>query len=498
MVENSVIAGVSSIFQVVDSRAARALRGNLLFAIGCSLFGAVITLSLPSHYPLLQPDSAGYLVFDHSRTSFYPLFLRILQRGGLSLHQIPYAQLAVFHVCLLFLLLAMLRAGCRRFLVLVFVVALAANIGFSSFYATILTELLFFSLSALMVAFLLDYLRTGRVGFIAGASLLVGLLYGVRPAAITLIPMLFVAAWLKWSKRNCRAWMLVVALVGLLAVGPVLESVVFAAEHRDSRVSIVPNLLSGKAAMLMRQDTTFYGPHAGTLHHLAAELYEAYAPVHPFVLGIPSLVARPVVSSTYEALAQFGVLNHALADASKRTGLSQDWLRERLGWRAIESNVGGYLRLSLLNYVGQWSVAALNFPPAAHALNSYVDQYPAVPLRDKVSATILHPRASLRSYIVYPAFLGAGVATFLLTSGLVVFMWRPEFAESPRGNYLMLAGLFAAMCQGHTIVVSLVNVATPRHLMAIYPQLILVFIFFMVAACPNVVASRRAHEGGAA
>ena len=85
----------------------------------------------------------------------------MLQGGGLSLHQISYAQLSVFHVCLLFLLLAMLRAGCRRFLVLVFVVALAANIGFSSFYATILTESLFFSLSAIMIAFLLDYLRTG-------------------------------------------------------------------------------------------------------------------------------------------------------------------------------------------------------------------------------------------------------------------------------------------------------------------------------------------------
>ena len=62
----------------------------------------------------------------------------------------------------------------------------------------------------------------------------------------------------------------------------------------------------------------------------------------------------------------------------------------------------------------------------------------------------------------------------------------------------MLAGFFAALCQGHTIVVSLVNVATPRLLMTIYPQLILVFMFFIVAALPNVAGSRRAHERGAA
>ena len=407
----------------------------------------------------------------------------------MNLHQIPYAQLFVYQVCLLFLLLAMLRAGCRRFVVVIFVIVSAANIGFSAYYATILTESLFFSVSAIAIAFLLDYLRTGRFGFIAGASLTVGLLYGVRPAAITLIPMLFVALRLKWDKRNCRAWILVAALIGSLAVGPILESVVFVAEHRDSRTSIVPNLLSGKAAMLVRRDSTFSGPHAHTLNGLAARLYDTYAPVHPFLSGIPSLIAWPVVSSTFEALAQFEVLDHALADASKRTGLSQEWLREQVGWRAIETNLGGYLRLPMLNCVRQWSVAALNVPPAAPALSDYVDRYPAVPIQSKLSATILHPAASLKGYIVYPAFIGAGVTTLLMAIGLLIFVWTPGLADRLRVHYLMLAGIFAATCQVHTIIVALVNVATPRLLMAIYPELVLVFIFLPVAAFPGVVGS---------
>jgi hypothetical protein len=492
--ENPAFNAVSPASGPVESPVVRALRGNLLFAIGSSLLGVAITLSLPPYYPLVQPDSAGYIAFDHSRTSFYPLFLRILLRSGLNLHQVTYVQLTIFYVCVLFLLLAMLRAGCKRFLVLILVIALATNIGFSSYYSTIMTESLFFSLSAIMVALLVDYLRTGRVVFIAAASLFVGLLYGIRPAAITLMPMLFVAAWLKWRARNCRAWLLAAALVGSLSVGPILESVVFSAEHRDDRASIVPNLLSGKAAMLMERNTEFSGPSAGTLNRLSAELYATYAPVHKFLSNIPSIVAWPVVSSTYEAVAQFSILDNALAKASRRTGLSQDWLREQLGLRAIKHNIGGYLRLSLLNYFGQWSVTALNFPPAARAFNEYVDRYPDVPFREKISLIILHPPASIKSYVIYPAFLGAGLVSLLLGIGVVVFLWKPELADRPRLHYLMLAGFFSAMCQVHTIVVSLVNVATPRFLMAVYPQLILVFIFLVVATFPRLTTSGRAYE----
>ena len=74
----------------------------------------------------------------------------------------------------------MLRAGCGRFLVFIFVLALELNVAYSSLHWSILTESLFLSLSAIMVALLLDYFRTGRLVFIASASLCVGILYGIQ------------------------------------------------------------------------------------------------------------------------------------------------------------------------------------------------------------------------------------------------------------------------------------------------------------------------------
>jgi hypothetical protein len=460
-------------------------RSNLLVAVGGSLLCAAITLAIPSYYPLLQPDSASYISFDRSRTAFYPLFLRALASAGLDWVQITYVQFLVFQIALVFLLLAMLRAGCRPLMVFIFVVVLAANAGFSSVHWSILTESVSFSLTAITIALLLDYLRTGRAGFIIGASLCVGMLYGIRPAAITLIPMLVVAVWLKWYRRDWPSWALLTGLVLALAVGPVLENVAFRLEHARNRATIVPNIMMGKAAMVIRGNTVYSGPHADTLNQLGTELYSTYAPVHKFLANLPSIVAWPVISSAYESVAQFSILNEALDKASNRTGLSQDLLRDELGLQAIENNIGGYLQLSLLNYFGHWSVTALTFPPAARAFSDYVDNYSKVPLRNNIAPITLHPPASTKSYLIYPAFLFSGVVSFVLGIGLLVFIWRPTLAEKPRLNSIMIAGFFGAMCQVHTIIISLINVANPRFLMAIYPQLILMFVFLIVAAFPN-------------
>ena len=485
----SLISGMSS---SVYCSITNSVPCNVAFAIGCSVLGAASLLVIPSYYPLLQPDSFGYISFDRSRTAFYPLFLRALSSGGLNLEQITYVQIAVFHIALIFLLLAVLRAGCGRLLVFTLVVALEVNVAYSSLHRSILTEFLFFSLSAVLVTLLLHYFRTGRPAFIAGASLCVGMLYGIRPAAITLAPMLFVAVWLNWHKRNGSPWVLLVALMVPLAGGPIMETIVFRMAHADHRASIVPNMMMGKAAMVIRSGTSFSGPYAETLNVLGAELYTTYAPVHRFLSHLPSIVAWPVASSTYEAVAQFSILNEALAKAANRTGLSQDWLREELGRQAIEQNFTGFLQLSLLNYFGQWSVTALTFPPVARSFNEYVDTYPSVPLEAHLSSLTMRPPSSNKSYFTYPIFLCSGLVSLVLGIGLSAFLWKPRLAERPRFCYLVLAVFFAAMCQVHTITISFLNVATPRFLMAVYPQLLLMFVFLSMAIFPALARAQRA------
>jgi hypothetical protein len=92
-----------------------------------------------------------------------------------------------------------------------------------------------------------------------------------------------------------------------------------------------------------------------------------------------------------------------------------DVLRTELGIQAIRDNILGYARLSLIHYVGQWSIMALKFPPTARSINAYVAGYSQVPLADKIDDLYLHPPASRIAIVVYPALLFAGVLTLAVS-----------------------------------------------------------------------------------
>ena len=209
----------------------RTKRGHLLlFLFICSGLYAAVALLLPPYFPLLEPDSVTYLDFAQHRTAIYPIFLRAMTQLGLSLEQIIYAQIFLFSLALMTLLAALLRAGVSGVLVLFVTIALAANGYFSSFQRTIMSESIYFSVMAPTVAFWIDYLRTGRTIFLVATGLGIGLLIGIRPAGILLVPMLFVSVWLKWQKRDVSGPPLIAALVLPLTIGPIAE-----------RSCIVPN-----------------------------------------------------------------------------------------------------------------------------------------------------------------------------------------------------------------------------------------------------------------
>ena len=157
-------------------------------------------------------------------------------------------------------------------------------------------------------------------------------------------------------------------------------------------------------------------------------------------------------------------------------------LAHELGKQSILANFPSYLRLSMVHYIGQWSIMSLKLPPTAEAINGYVASYPKVPLDGVLGDVILRPTASARAYFVYPAFLGAGIVTLVAGLALVAFIVCPGLGDETRAaQYLMLAAFFAATCHSYTLLISFINLSTPRYLMAVYPQLILAAVFLISA-----------------
>ena len=155
-----------------------------VFVAACATLYAVGALVAPRAFPLVEPDSAGYIEFSNVRTAIYPAFLRIFGALGLGLEQITYVQLALFVLSLATLVAALLRAGMPRVLIVLMVVGLLASFHLPSYHWTIMTESIFISVSTIGVAFWLDYFRTGRIQFLAAISLCVGLLIAIRPAGV--------------------------------------------------------------------------------------------------------------------------------------------------------------------------------------------------------------------------------------------------------------------------------------------------------------------------
>lgn len=455
-------------------------RNDVLFVLGCALAYAVVVLVVPPYTPLTEPDSEGYIAFDAIRPSLYPAVLSICRALGLGLVAITWVQLAIYAAALTYFLLALLRAGFPKLLLALLVAALAGNILYSSFHRSILTESIYFSLSLIAVALWVDYLRSGSVPRLALAGLALGFMIGFRLAGLGLLPLHALAVWVKRPRAMSR-WLALALALAPVAIGIGSERAIYYAVHGGVGVSQAPNLLTGKAALLIRPDMTFSGPHAPALQDLGAQLFAIYAPIQRTLAEAPSWPVRAQLSAAYEGFAQYHVLGDAFEQAAQRERTSVAVLRSELGRQVIRQNLGRYLGLTLLNELGQWSVAAQNFPPIARALTSYAEAHPDMARTGNLTEAMLHPRPTLAGTIAYPAFLIAGAVTLVLALGFLAFLARPSLADSRAGFYLLIATFLSAMAHAYTLFISLANEWTPRFLMAVFPQLEIIGLCLILA-----------------
>jgi len=460
-------------------------RSDAVFVAVCVVSYVAATFLIPSYIAMVEPDSASYLEFGPNRTALYPAFLYVCRALGLGLVQITWLQTAFFGASLAYLLVTLLRAGFPRLLLVFFVGILAANVLFTSFHRSVLTESIFFSLGVVATGLWIDYFRTGRVVLLAWAGLVLGLMIGVRPVGMALVPMQLLAVLIRRSP-NLSKWLLVLVALVPVGIGAGGERLLYRLVHKAPSQSTAPLLFMGKAAMLIQPGMTFTGPHAQALTAVGAQLVTTFGPLQKMLADSPSFGVRALLSAPYEGQAQsHGFLLDELADAAARGQTTVDELRVELGKQVMLQNVPGYIGQTLLTQVGQWMVDAQRFPPNARMIAAYADANPAVALGGRITPEMLYPKPSSFALVVYPVFLIAGAVTLVQAFGVLFFIARPALMESGTGFYLGIAVFMSAMCHGYTLFISLANVWTPRFLMAMFPQL------EIVALCLIMVVVHR-------
>ena len=469
------------------------IRSDAVFIVVCVAAYVAATFLIPPYISMVEPDSASYLDFEPNRTALYPAFLYVCRALGLGLVQITWLQTAFFGASLAYLLVTLLRAGFPRLLLVFFVGILAANVLFTSFHLSILTESIFFSLGVVATGLWIDYFRTGRVVLLAFAGLVLGLMIGVRPVGMALVPMQLLAVLIRRSP-NLSKWLLVLVALVPVGIGAGGERLLYRLVHKAPSQSTAPLLFMGKAAMLIQPGMTFTGPHAQALTTVGAQLVTTFGPLQKMLADSPSFGVRALLSAPYEGQAQaLSFLWDELAAAAQQGNTTADELRFELGKQVILQNLMGYIRQTLLTQVGQWMVDAQRFPPNARMIAAYAYANPAVALGGRITPEMLYPKPSSVALIVYPAFLIAGTVTLVLAFGVFVFIARPALMESTTGFYLGIAVFLSAMCHGYTLFISLANVWTPRFLMAVFPQIEIValcLLLIILHRCKLIVLRR--------
>ena len=447
--------------------------GFLSFLYGSSVF------IIPSYTPLIEPDSQSYIQFSPYRPAIYPTFLWLCRAAGLTLAQTTWVQTGLFAVALAYLLAALIRSGFNRPIVALLAVGLGANFLFSSFHRSILSESLYFSLSAIAIACWIEYFKTAHIKPLMGAGLCLGLMIGTRFAGLGLLPVHLLAVVINRAKHRSVWPILAVALLSCL-VGVAGERILYIAYHGNASGSQSSDLLFGRAAMVIRPDMTFSGPRARSFEEIANNLLVIFTPLQQAVREAPSIAVAAQLSAIYEALGHYS-LSDELKMMSDRERIPVPELKSEFAKQVLLQNIIGYLKTTLLNDFGQWSVAAQKFSPVATSLEAYAASRPSVSAGGKISPDLLHPQASALG-VVYPVFLVCGVVTLVAAFGLIIFLVKPELATGRAGFYLLLASYFGAMCHSYTLFISMVNEWTPRFLMAVFLQIEVVGASIVLAA----------------
>ena len=194
-------------------------RQNILICLLATSIFALILSVTPRVFPILEPDSLGYLKFFSIRTSFYPKFLMLMESFGATLEQILLVQIVINIIAFFILMFLLFRSKIPLILILTIALALYGNIYSNAFHFSILTESLSFTLIFIILGIFVSISKEFSLVKVILLFSACSILFAIKPSGLPLLIGCFVSLCFlifKNSKYIYKA--ILAALVPLLAV----------------------------------------------------------------------------------------------------------------------------------------------------------------------------------------------------------------------------------------------------------------------------------------
>ena len=449
-----------------------ALGFKYLLAIVPALAAGVLLTLDPIDTPLLQPDSPGYLDFAPNRTAGYPLFLHLVMAVFGEVRPLVYVQVWLFALSLAYLAVELLRLTGSAVVAAAISLAIAMVPQIHAFHFSVLTESVFISLTLVVLAQFAVLARDTSIlrwVVLSGAT---GLAVAIRPAGLSLVPLIALALVFHWASLRQRVLPVLAAAILPFALVLGAEHLIYHERHGPVRDSPAGSHFFAKAGLLEVDGAVSTPPAlAGSeasrrlLSMLDADLRE----LRRFLAGSPSFAVRQVLLPKYEVFLQYRFAYDERQLAEQETGLEESELLMELAMARLSEAPLAYLGLTWDHYRGLWSTRPASHPDSVPLYRAYIEAKRPIPFESEVRELLESPRPLALARLERPALQVIAV----LSLGIAVVALALWLLSRRVAGAFCVAALCAFMVHGHFVLVALTGVGIARYRLTMWPAMVI-------------------------
>ena len=313
--------------------------------------------------PIILPDSESYLIFASNRTSLYPVFLDFILMFASSIYIVIFVQVIIYLTTFFFLIKIIHEKFKSLTLTLLFGFSTGSNLYLQAFNSSIVSESLVFSIINLIIICLIIAINAARDKVLVitlWLGLLTGMLFGIKPSMITLIPTLFIFVVLFAVLKNIPVIKLTIVFFVPLIFSIAAEGILHKSYHEE-KSSFIGKLMFGKATLIMTNSKAELPQdlNARDINRLM-KIKELVEPLKNFREETTDNLKVKALKPRIEVFGQYRVS----PILEKNFGLDEENSTQmmRIGTAVVWSNLLLYIKNSLSYFLSFWYINEVTSP----------------------------------------------------------------------------------------------------------------------------------------
>ena len=430
------------------------ISNNFIFNFLIFILTIICIYFSPSLFHTLEFDSPSYIANDPNRLSFYPFIIDLL--GSNNLNFLIILQIILMALSTFCLLKVLIDKRFSKYLIFLFFFLINLNFFYTSFSKTILTESFFFSFINFATSIILSLEDSKNKKLISLCfGVCIGCLIILRHEGLVISTVLYVMFFFLTKNKKLLIFPLI----------PVFFLILFENHQykHEERKSVIERSFKGKIFMLSAfLDDNQIKQFENKEEYLLI-MREKSRLIFNFLNKINNPFLKYSLISDYEGLAQYQ-LEDILNEDERQTIKSTEFVEKELLIKIIKKNPYDFFKLTLSHYLGLWMPGGKQI-----FLDKIVSQ--EVPYLEQLKKTSGNLKPFNKIITIF------GLIYFSIIMVLFFFVSINYFLKIIMKKKKIFIYNLIILCHAHLIVISMLNIASTRYLMAIYPVVILMIFF---------------------